>query len=209
MVSIGGISRSETKRRRAILPVLDAQHPGAQPLKSHNRDCWLRRCSILRCFWKTVIALILPLLAVTSGAQSEEREATHKEIRIAYLYNFARFTEWPQIGPASDFHLCSLDADMARALSALAGRTVGSAPIISSYVSGKDITDCELLYLPDGSAFPKELPSTTLTVGEKGSDAAITFVEVQGTVRFRLRLSAFGALKPSAKLRQIALETEP
>lgn len=166
--------------------------------------------------------VLLTLLASAASAQEPGRGA---EIRAAFVYNFAKFVEWPAgslAAPATSLRLCAFPGDnKATRLDMIDGREAQGHSISVQWISSaKQASACQLLYLTeeDVRRHPQLLPDLlrqpVLTVGEnetfldQGGMVAL-FVE-QDHVRFSInqtRARASG-LKISARLLQLARKVE-
>ncbi len=94
------------------------------------------------------IFIALLLIALRAGAQS----MTEREARVAYLYNFAKFVDWPtDVLPAhAPINLCTMgDSALGSDLEeAVRGREIaGHKIIVSSPRSDSALRPCHLLYL--------------------------------------------------------------
>jgi hypothetical protein len=90
-----------------------------------------------------VVAAMLPA-AVYARAES----ANEAELKAAYLLNFAMFVQWP----ASDrptFLICQYGSDsLGSGATALTRRSLHGRPISVRKVTGKDLGDCAVLFIP-------------------------------------------------------------
>ena len=73
-------------------------------------------------------------------------------LKAAFLYNFAKFTEWPASAfpdPAAPLHLCVLgDNPFGTALRALDGRTVNVRPLAARHVRDvRDLSGCHMVFV--------------------------------------------------------------
>jgi len=106
---------------------------------------WRQRFVILLL---TVIMLPVPLL---QGAPL----MTDAGLRVALLFNFMRFTEWPSDALGSDgapLTVCIArgDAEMREGLMVLEQRTIKERPIVIQQIRDpRDVGDCHVLYLPE------------------------------------------------------------
>ncbi|MDP3857525.1 MAG: YfiR family protein [Stagnimonas sp.] len=163
-----------------------------------------------RSLFLLVLSLLLCVL-LPAPAQASDREALAR-IKLAYLYNFIKFTYWPSDLTAG-FRLCIADDPALAALAEqqIAGRKLRGQPVVVVAVAASDAAEgCQLLYSEHG-----EHPRTdagVLTVGE-GRDfveqgGMIGFVVVQDRVRFYIRLDALrqARLRADAQLLTAALE---
>jgi hypothetical protein len=132
-------------------------------------------------------------------------------LRAAFLFNFARFTEWPGDGPAGPLTLCVVgDPAVADALDHLAGdRQIGGRDVsIARLVSPRAVKTCQLLYLasPDAVAQARMLDEVArlpiLTIGEGEQ-----FVHIGGVVglfldsgRMRFAINTDAVLRAGLKL---------
>jgi hypothetical protein len=67
-----------------------------------------------------------------SGVPSLAAEDPLSALKVAFIYRFTHFIDWPEAAPGAAFSVCVIaDPGMGRALSALAcdGRAVGDRPV--------------------------------------------------------------------------------
>ncbi len=112
-----------------------------------------------------IVAVTLCFLSLYTGspnthAQAQEPSAEY-QLKAAFLYNFAKFVEWPvDTFPDSTtpFTICALGNDpFGSSLDAIAGKTVRDrALVIKRIRSGGAVTGCQILYVS-----PNELPQVT------------------------------------------------
>jgi len=122
---------------------------------------------------------LLPL----SFAQGASKEAS---LRVAFVYNFIKFTEWPNQAASPSLHLCVLgaDRDAREALTQLNNQPVviekiDGRPIVKQAVEVVFLDDpsstlqqlksCHILYRPANSlaiAVPDPLPSGVLMIAD-------------------------------------------
>ena len=95
---------------------------------------------------------MLLLVRVELDAQA----VTQPALRAAFLYNFAKFTEWPpDTLPTGPLTLCVLDDSAGEgALSELVGNSTinGRTVTISRNVTGARLRNCHLLYVGEPNA---------------------------------------------------------
>lgn len=79
---------------------------------------------------------------------AKAEEAGEYELKAAFLYNFAVFTEWPEHAPAG-MKLCVIGTDpFGRALDQLTSKQVRSAPVTVQRITGTDeIRGCHVLFI--------------------------------------------------------------
>lgn len=173
----------------------------------------------LRCTAAILLAcLTLPSLL---GAQDASPDLEH-QVKAAFLYNFARFVEWPPdtASGVGSFVIGVLGPDAtSRALElTVQGKSVGGRTIqVRPVKTHEEATRCHMLFL--GSESPERLAgvlkavrgSAVLTVGD--SDAfsreggIVNFVMRDHHVRFEVNTDAAerAGLKISSKLLQLAI----
>lgn len=79
--------------------------------------------------------------------------ASDATIRLGFLLNFARFTDWPAtaLGAEAPLHICLApgDAGMAQELSMLANQQVQGRTVLARLITASaEVGNCQLLYLP-------------------------------------------------------------
>ncbi len=121
-------------------------------LLSYHSACGGLRVWFRRQTWRasaTALALLLQL-SPALAAQDAMLPGNEKELKVAFLYNFALYTEWPSL-PAQGLVLCVLGRDeLGTALDAFASRQVNGKPVLVRHLeSATDITDCHMVYLPE------------------------------------------------------------
>jgi uncharacterized protein DUF4154 len=138
----------------------------------------------------------LVLASATAGAPADAPPAaaapTEYEVKAAFLYNFARFVEWPPESlRAEQFVIVVLGRDPFGAVldDTVSGKTVGGRPIQVRRASRVDeVRDAQIVFVsaseaPDTPAILKALERPgLLTVGEVEG-----FVERGGTIKFTVQ----------------------
>ena len=94
------------------------------------------------------LLLLVLVLLPTSGAW-----ASDATIRLGFLLNFARFTEWPAtaLGVSAPLQICLApgDAEMAQELSMLTNQQVQGHTVLTRLIAAPSETgSCHMLYLP-------------------------------------------------------------
>jgi len=168
-------------------------------------------------WWRWLVGLGL---AVALGpARLTAQSASEPTLKAAFLYNFAKFAEWPvDAAPADPVTICVLgDAVIADALDeTVKGRTIDGRKVVISRVKPDAFRTCHVLYLTglDGKRTQQvldELKTTpVLTVGDREQFAqsggvAGLFIE-QGRVRFAINVEAAlrARLRISSRLLSLA-----
>ena len=144
-----------------------------------------------------VFALLMPLVAFA-------QDVTEPVLKAAFIYNFIRFTEWPEPFPASDpFVICVLgDSAVGEALERVVkGRQfAGHSLTVSSVVISQAKEPCRVVYVSgvtasQGAQLLAGLErSPVLTIGDvvgfnKVGGMAEFFFE-RGRLRFNISLEA-------------------
>ena len=175
--------------------------------------------ALLRSF--LVVHLACLVLTPFPGAQETSPDLEH-QVKAAFLYNFARFVEWPPDKPAGEgafvIGVFAPDAT-SRALEAtVQGKSVGGRTIQVRPVKSQDeAAQCHMLFF--GSETPERLRpmlkavrgSAILTVGDSEAFAReggiVHFVMQDHHVRFAVNTDAAerAGLKISSKLLQLAI----
>jgi hypothetical protein len=153
------------------------------------------------------------LLAAVSGGSTSAQTAVAAELKAAYLLNFTKFSEWPDLPGESPLVLCVLaDPSVSRELSGLArGQRVGNRELqVVKLSNGEAVKPCQLLYVAAGgvaAAGPAlgeagQLPILTVSDREGFADATGTIelylerdrmrfaINVDAVRRSRVRLSS-------------------
>jgi len=178
--------------------------------------------SLMR-FWPTssqlcIGVMLVPLLHSASTAQI--RAASEPELKAAFVFNFARFVEWPNSSFGADqatFRICvGGSASIAELIEqitsdkALAGRKIEVRSVKSN---DSRLRECQILLVESGSpdAFlDATRNSSVLTVGngtqfiEKGG--LVDFIKEQNTTHFEINpdLAQRLQLRISSKLLALA-----
>ena len=166
------------------------------------------------------IAACFLTLAMTAAAQSAR--APEYQVKAAFLYNFAKFVEWPARafpGSSAPFRICVLGRDPFgdTLTNVVQGKSISGHAILSLQVqSPAEARSCHVLFLSQSD--PETLKQgldrlrglPILTVGESADFLAlggmINFVLEEDRVRFEINLEAAERhrLKLSSKLLAVA-----
>jgi len=165
-------------------------------------------------FWLVGMAILIRGIAYTQGPSEYQMKA-------AFLYNFAKFVEWPAISgkQASPIALCVLgkdpfDGELARAVE---GKNVDGRPFTTRRISEAGAAQsCQVLFVSASEAgraaeiMKKIAGFSVLTVGDTDqlweNGVMITFLMDRQRVRFRINQGAAerASLKISSKLLSLA-----
>lgn len=167
------------------------------------------------------ISLLVGFLALAVTAVAQSARAPEYQVKAAFLYNFAKFVEWPSaaLESSTPFRICVLGQDpFGDALSNIVqGESISGHSILSMQVqSAAAARSCHVLFLSQsdpetlkqGLERLRDLP--ILTVGESADflplGGMINFVLEQDRVRFEINLAAAERhhLKLSSKLLAVA-----
>jgi len=154
-----------------------------------------------------------------AGAQSEP--PTEYQIKAAFLYNFAKFVEWPAdafADPHAPLVLGIVGEDpFGSVLDKLVlGKTVnGRGLVIKKLKQGADLRNCHILFL--SSSETKRVPqileslqgASVLTVGERErfaqSGGVINFILEENKVRFEINSDAAARARLNISSKLLAL----
>jgi YfiR/HmsC-like len=110
-----------------------------------------------RCVSTRLIRIAAVLVALISFASSNppslDAKASEYEVRAAYLYNFAKFIEWPPGIPGPDsepFRICILGDDSFESVlnSMIAGETVKGRKVeAKSIARSQEAPKCQILFI--------------------------------------------------------------
>ncbi len=142
-------------------------------------------------------------------------------VKAAFLYNFAKFTQWPEsafLGPAAPLRLCVLgDNPFGDVLSTLSQRTVNGRPLATQQVEDPNaLQGCHIVFV---SASAQQHSVGTLNLASDGailsigeepgfarSGGVINLIIVKDRVRFEINLASARriGLKLDVRLLQLA-----
>lgn len=156
------------------------------------------------------LAIGLSCLSPASAGPTEDRQVVpaglpEYAVKAAFVFNFARFTEWPAGAfrdAAAPLRLCVLGQDPFRgALDAINGKTIGSRRLLISYpIWADEAQHCHILFI--GESVRDRLAeivdhldgAPVLTIGDTPdiarSGGMIGLETVDNRVRFRVDLDA-------------------
>lgn len=172
--------------------------------------------------WWTGLALLLLNAWVLLGGLAWAEGFDEYAIKAAYLYNFAKFVEWPPqafAGANAPLVICVAGFNpFGDALNALSGKTVKNHPVELRYPSAADgFEGCHILFIGRGEqsrlramlARCNGLP--VLTVSDIGAftqmGGMVGLVESEQRIRFEINLNTArqSDLKLSSQLLKLAL----
>lgn len=168
------------------------------------------------------LAVALSSLALVGASPRQSAPPDEYAVKAAFLYNFAKFVEWPQSAfpeLQAPLALCVLGADpFGRELDrAVRGKTAQGRPVVVRRLAGPEVSDlCHVLFVASSERerFAEVLGGvagrSVLTVGEEDDFARaggmISFVVRDARVRFAIDLDAAerAGLKLSSRLLDLA-----
>ncbi|MDX9833374.1 MAG: YfiR family protein [Anaerolineae bacterium] len=164
-----------------------------------------------------VLALILAAGALPGGAQTPP---TEYQLKAVFLYNFARYVEWPQsrLPAGAPIHVCILGRDpFGGAFTTLASKQAQGREVRVKLLTGpEDGAACHIAFIADteerrlGTYLRALTGRSILTVsdidGFTDAGGGIGFVTVEDRVRFDVNLAVTQAehLKLSSQLLKVA-----
>ena len=201
------------------MKIVDAQTRANAPPAVERRG---RPCRAIPFLCSSLIWLLL----ACPNVHGQNSQPTEYQIKAAFLFNFAKFVEWPpeSLGGASTPLVIGIlgenpfHDDLARIIG---NKTVDEHPlVIREYRSVSEATKCHMLFI--SSSEKPRLPeilaglkdSNVLSVGEMDqfteSGGAINFVMVGAKIRFQINneAAAGAGLKVSSKLLALSLRQE-
>lgn len=177
---------------------------------------------------KIASGIVLVAMLISGGAPSFARgePAPEYAVKAAFLYNFAKFVEWPAesfAGPASPIVLFVFGVDpFGDALKSLKGKTANGRPIVVRYAANLgELERCHLLFVSASSMalLPKILQVTkgwnALTVGDvdgfarDGGTINLLNEEQRIGIEINMEAAQHSRLKISSKLLALAKIVTP
>jgi len=164
--------------------------------------------------WQLLL-LVLLLFPATLWANSELRDS---RLKVAFVYNFLRFTEWPP-ETSSPLTLCVANADspMEAAFNAVIGQSANGRRIRVLILNPSDsTTPCHALFIQQGGMPIALKPLTNgqpnlLTIGDAENfvddGGVIGLIERDGRLQFEVNLEVArkGNYKLSSQLLKLAI----
>jgi hypothetical protein len=130
--------------------------------------------------------IILALVLVASAAVRAQDVPLEYRVKAAYLFNFAKFVEWPAAAAAGPISICVAGRNVfGDALAeTVRGEAVNGRPFAVRVILEPE-PGCHIIFVPQGAAVAAYLraarTSPALTVGESAD-----FIEQGGIVNFTL-----------------------
>jgi hypothetical protein len=163
-----------------------------------------------------LICLAFPPAFAADAAHSSRED----QLKAGYIFNFAKFVEWPSLAATDTLTICFLgglgirDAFVASS----DGKQVGTHPVVARVVGAKSAPGCQLLFVAADSPAPSELlngsSGAVLSVGEERDfthkGGVIGLFTEDNRLRFNINLdnARRAGLKISSSLLQLASRVE-
>ncbi|HUI76802.1 MAG TPA: YfiR family protein [Bryobacteraceae bacterium] len=172
--------------------------------------------------WWRLLAVVAALASVSGLASCDDaQEPVEYEVKAAFLYNFAKFVQWPSdaAGASASLRLCILGRDPFGSLleKALTGRTVGEKPIeIGRAAEARQLSTCQVVFISSSERTQAAAIVATLsarpilTVSEIPGFAAlggmVNFYIEDRRIRFEInpKAAARSGLRISSQLLKLA-----
>jgi hypothetical protein len=164
---------------------------------------------------------LLTGLALVSSTAVALPQASPMELRAAFIFNFAKFTEWPAgaMSETAPISLCVLDdeqaSDMFRRV--VKGRSVGTHGLaVRTHALEDNLRECQVLYAPDLDAsrttalLNRVGDSPVLTISDYDQFARMggvaNFIVEDGMMRFAINVESTqrAGLRVSSRLLTLA-----
>ncbi len=142
-------------------------------------------------------------LITSIPAVALERDFPEAKIKVAYLFNFLRFIDWPE-DYESDVHICVVGdkKEYHAALDALGTQTLNDQVIIIKKFTAleniHELTKCRIIFVTTNASHRQKIVlnsvkgTSALTVGESEGFAEqggmINFIQINHTIRFEINL---------------------
>ncbi|MDY6987911.1 MAG: YfiR family protein [Thermodesulfobacteriota bacterium] len=169
----------------------------------------------------TIIAAVLMVAGFAPAVQGEDKVPSEYVLKAAFLFNFAKFVEWPAEALTDDQRVISLcvfgEDPFGGALESIEGKTVKGRKVMTSRSKSlADLKECHILFISrsmekDMAWILAELRDlSVLTVGDTENfthrGGIINFVTVGNKLRFDINMKAAreNGLKISSKLLKLA-----
>ena len=169
----------------------------------------------------TLLIVLWGLLAGGCPVHAEPEPAEEHLVKSAFIYNFAKFVEWPSgtfADNAAPLVLCVLGEDpMQVALTTVAGKMIGAHPlVVKAAAPNEDLPECHMLFISGaqhgelGAILNRIGRRPVLTIGDSEGFARggviINLAKARGKIRFEINLEAAkrGGLNISSKLLKLA-----
>lgn len=141
------------------------------------------------------------------------------EVRASFLYNFAKYTDWPDTGKGS-LNICTLnDPELARALKNLDGKPVGPKRLVTADLSSlASIRECQIVHIGDTEMYRLDkimqsvgsAPVLTVSSAAALDQVAVVLTLDQQRMVFDINLDAYrrAGLQPQSTMLRLARQVK-
>src|SRR3989338_3636893 len=164
-----------------------------------------------------LVVLLLACCALRPAFADDALVADKSAVEAAFLYNFALFTEWPDL-PANEFRICVLGSDpVFAALEPVKKKQIKELPVsVTNITSATQAQSCQVLFIGRsahdsiGNLARQIGNAPVLVVSEENTydpkNVIIALVAQQGRIAFRINRTSAQAssLTVSSKLLKLA-----
>jgi hypothetical protein len=179
------------------------RHSTPGPDTSQKRHAGASRCRPGRILFVVAVAVAIALAVPVAARSGAAADVSRAALKAGFLYNFARFAEWPALPAGASIALCIVgDDEIATALAEMvSGQTIsGHALDVSRPADGRTWRGCHLLFFADretkqfdaGKAGIVALPILTVSDSRDFSQSGgiIEFYIDDGRMRFAINVDA-------------------
>ena len=153
----------------------------------------------------------LTFLAIATGlglaAGMCRAQVEGKDLKAAYIFNFAMFTTWPDAAGKGPLFVCATpDNPLWPGLSALNGKPINGRPWTVTDLAHPKAARCDIAVLARAAQQPAPAAGVLVVRDGAGSKAAITLVEDDEHIRFDIdtQEAARSGLRFSSHLLRLA-----
>ena len=172
---------------------------------------------------RAAVWLVLAVAVAAAPGPAIAQDSLETEIKAVFLYNFAKYVDWPSAPPGSSesIRICAPNHPSLLTLvrAAVQGETINGRPLSAVELDGLDgARDCHIIFVgdagtPDASAWISAVrgrPTLTVADGRLVDGVVIAFVRDHNRVRFDINRAAARkqSLNVSSKLLRLARRIE-
>lgn len=169
---------------------------------------------------KLAISLFALWAVLAGSAGADDKDIHEDEVKAAFVYNFAKFVEWPSGKINESINLCILGESPLgfSALKAIDGRTAQDKPLVTKLLNkSDDLKGCHIVFVAASERnkmahlLKIAHQQHALTVSDMGGftqeGGAIELVKTEEKIRFEINLLAAkeAGLAISSRLLNLAL----
>lgn len=170
--------------------------------------------------WRARLAALCGWLLLAAPAMADEAPWTNeRELKVAFVYNFMLFTQWPaEVG--ATLNLCVDGADsFGHAVDALQGKAVGARRIaVQHKARGESLQACQLVFIADQvelglarvldelSGMPVLTVADSPDAAHRGCGLSMNIANNKVAFEVNLQVVRAAGIKLSSKLLRLATE---